>query len=240
MKCAIILPTYRERENLPELIDALVQTRLETLILVVDDNSPDGTGEIADRISASNSSVRVLHRASREGYGRALTAAFKHILVTMPDVDRVITMDADFSHQPRHLPAILEGLETSDLVVGSRYVRGGGVVNWSFHRRLLSRCGNSYVRAVTGMRVHDCTSGFVGYRRRVLESIDLDTLRAHGYSFLIELKLRAAQSGCSIAEVPIVFVERARGESKMNLRIALEALALVWKLRLGSTTASRR
>lgn len=231
MKTALIIPTYRERENLRPICEAIVNLEVDCYIVVVDDNSPDGTGNVADEIAAMYPGIRVIHRPCREGYGRALVAAFRYILANLPEVEYLISLDADFSHQPQYLPTLIEGLSQADVVVGSRYVSGGGVVNWSLRRRLLSRLGNAYARLMTRLPIHDCTSGFTGYRRKVIESLPLDRLRAQGYSFLIEMKYRAHEQGFAVKEFPIVFVERARGTSKMNYRIALEALALVWKLR---------
>lgn len=231
MKSALIIPTFREKENLPSICEAVVNLGVDCYIVVVDDNSPDGTGDVADEIAALHPEVRVIHRPGREGYGRALVAAFRYVITNLPEVEYMISMDADFSHQPRYLPTLMENLSHADVVVGSRYIPGGGVVNWSLRRRLLSRLGNAYARLMTRLPIHDCTSGFMGYRRKVIESLPLDLLRVQGYSFLIEMKYRAYERGFAVKEFPIVFVERARGTSKMNFRIALEALALVWKLR---------
>lgn len=231
MKRALIIPTFREKENLPSICEAVVNLGVDCYIVVVDDNSPDGTGDVADEIAALHPEVRVIHRPGREGYGRALVAAFRYVITNLPDVEYLISMDADFSHQPRYLPTLMENLSHADVVVGSRYIPGGGVVNWSLRRRLLSRLGNAYARLMTRLPIHDCTSGFMGYRRKVIESLPLDLLRVQGYSFLIEMKYRAYERGFAVKEFPIVFVERVRGTSKMNFRIALEALALVWKLR---------
>ena len=231
MNTALIIPTYREKENLPSICEAIVSLGVDCYIVVVDDNSPDGTGVVADEIAAIHPEVRVIHRPGREGYGRALVTAFRYVLANLPEVEYLISMDADFSHQPRYLPTLIENLSQADVVVGSRYIPGGGVVNWSLRRRLLSRLGNAYARLITRLPIHDCTSGFTGYRRRVIESLPLDHLRIQGYSFLIEMKYLAYEKGFAVKEFPIVFVERARGISKMNYQIALEALALVWKLR---------
>lgn len=231
MRCAVVVPTYKERENIERLAVMISDLGLDTLLVIVDDASPDGTGDVADRLAAGNRDVRVIHRPAKEGYGRALTAGFLEVLGNAPDVDALISMDADLSHPPRYLPAVMKALADHDVVIGSRYVDGGGILNWSMPRRLLSRFGNLYARILTGLPVRDCTSGFVAYRRRVLESIPLSTLQAQGYSFLIEMKCLVRRAGFSIAEVPIQFVEREAGESKMTARIAFEALRLVWRLR---------
>ncbi len=231
MKMTVIIPTYNEGENLRLLTESILQLGLDFRILIVDDNSPDGTGRIADDMAAAIPAIGVLHRPGREGYGRALTAGFRHVLAHEPEVEALLSMDADFSHQPRYLPVFAQALIDHDVVIGSRYVRGGGVANWGLHRRLLSRGGNLYTRCITGLAIRDCTSGFAAYRRRVLESLKFEDLGAQGYSFLIELKFLIAQSGASVKEIPITFIERQRGTSKMHLGIAAEALLLAWKLR---------
>ncbi|HXX31995.1 MAG TPA: polyprenol monophosphomannose synthase, partial [Myxococcaceae bacterium] len=198
--------------------------------LVVDDSSPDGTGDLADALSARNPRVHVLHRARKEGLGRAYLAAFAWALAR--PYAYVLEMDADFSHPPRFLPALLDRAEAGvDLVLGSRYVPGGGTLNWGFLRRLISRGGSLYARVLLGLPVRDLTGGFKCFRRRVLESIDLAQVRSTGYAFQIELTYRASRKGFRVEEIPIVFEDRRVGQSKMSKRIVLEALTMVWKLR---------
>src|SRR5829696_7745870 len=231
------LPTYNEAENLEAIVGA-VSARLEEAapsdwrLLVVDDASPDGTGDLADRLAAQAERVEVLHRPGKQGLGPAYLAGFRHSLAGGAEL--VIVMDADFSHDPGHLPAMISAASESDLVLGSRYVRGGEIVNWPPVRRLLSRCGSIYARAILGVKVNDLTSGFRCIRRRVLETVEPSTLRAQGYVFNIELTYRALLAGFTVAEVPICFRDREAGESKMSLPIALEALLLVPRLRRDS------
>jgi dolichol-phosphate mannosyltransferase len=230
----LFLPTYNEAENL-EAIVAAAARRLEEAVpgdwclLVVDDDSPDGTGQIADRLAAENPAVEVLHRTGKQGLGRAYLAGFEHALARGAEV--VIVMDADFSHDPDHLPAMLAASEHSDLVLGSRYVAGGRIENWPPLRRLLSRSGSLYARLMLGVKVRDLTSGFRCVRRRVLETVEPSTLRSQGYVFNIELTYRTLLAGLTVTEVPICFRDREEGESKMSLPIAMEALMLVPRLR---------
>jgi dolichol-phosphate mannosyltransferase len=228
----IIVPTYNERDNLPEIIAAVHRELPEADVLVVDDASPDGTGEIADAIAARDPKVSVLHRQGKLGLGTAYIAGFKHALGR--DYQFVFEMDCDFSHDPRYLPLMLQHARAgADLVLGSRYVDGGGTVNWGPVRKLISRGGSLYARTILGVGVHDLTGGFKCFRRRVLEKIDLDGVSAQGYGFQIEMTYRALKHGFRVEEVPIVFVDRRVGQSKMSKKIFLEALTLVWKLRLG-------
>ena len=230
----LFLPTYNEAGNIEGLVRAAA-TRLEALasgdwrVLVVDDASPDGTGEIADRLAEEIDGVEVLHRAGKEGLGRAYLAGFAHAVEG--GAEHVIVMDADFSHDPAHLPAMLEAARHSDLVLGSRYVDGGSIADWPPLRRLLSRFGSAYARRMLGVQVHDLTSGFRCVSRRVLLTVEPSTLRAQGYVFNIELTYRALHAGFDVHEVPICFRDRKAGESKMSLPIAFEALMLVPKLR---------
>jgi dolichol-phosphate mannosyltransferase len=225
----LILPTYNEAEN----VDAIVRAALEQLattgrehtVLVVDDGSPDGTGRIADRLAEEHDAVRVLHRARKEGLGRAYLAGFD--LALSEGAELVLEMDADFSHDPADLPRLIAASDDADLVLGSRYVEGGGVENWGALRRMLSRGGSWYARALLRVPVRDLTGGFKCFHRRVLEGIDLNGVHADGYGFQIELTYRAIQAGFSIREIPIRFRERREGHSKMTARIALEA---VWKV----------
>ena len=225
----LILPTYNEADNLEALVRAVLPqlegTGLAHTVLVVDDGSPDGTGEIADRLAADLSPVRVLHRARKQGLGRAYLAGFE--LALDAGADLVMEMDADFSHDPRDVPRLIAAAGAADLVLGSRYVPGGGVENWGLSRRLLSRGGCAYARVLLGIPVRDLTGGFKCFNRRVLEAIDLAEVRADGYAFQIELTYRAVRAGFRVAEVPILFRERRDGASKMTARVTLEA---VWKV----------
>jgi dolichol-phosphate mannosyltransferase len=225
----LILPTYNEAENVEAVVRAalaqLAATGLEHAVLVVDDNSPDGTGEIADRLAAELPPVRVLHRESKDGLGRAYLAGFEVALAAGADL--ILEMDADFSHDPADLQRLIAAAGAADLVLGSRYVPGGGVENWGTLRRALSRGGSWYARVVLGVPVRDLTGGFKCFNRRVLEAIDRTDVRADGYGFQIEVTYRAIEAGFTVAEVPILFRERREGNSKMTARIALEA---VWKV----------
>jgi dolichol-phosphate mannosyltransferase len=225
----LILPTYNEADNLEALVRAVLPqlegTGLAHTVLVVDDGSPDGTGEIADRLAADLSPVRVLHRARKQGLGRAYLAGFE--LALDAGADLMMEMDADFSHDPRDVPRLIAAAGAADLVLGSRYVPGGGVENWGLRRRLLSRGGCAYARVLLRVPVRDLTGGFKCFNRRVLEAIDLADVRADGYAFQIELTYRAVRAGFRVAEVPILFRERRDGASKMTARVTLEA---VWKV----------
>jgi dolichol-phosphate mannosyltransferase len=225
----LVLPTYNEAENLEPLVRAvlpnLAAATPEHRVLIVDDSSPDGTGEIADRLASELEAVEVLHRPAKQGLGRAYLAGFGRALESGADL--VLEMDSDFSHDPADLPRLLGASTGADLVLGSRYVEGGGVTDWGLARRLLSRGGCWYARTILGVDVHDLTGGFKCFRRQVLESLNLRDIRAEGYGFQIELTYRALKEGYTVTEIPIVFRERERGVSKMTPRIALEA---VWKV----------
>jgi dolichol-phosphate mannosyltransferase len=225
----VCLPTYDEAENLRPIVEAILAATPDVDVLVVDDNSPDGTGRLADEIAAREPRVQVLHRAGKEGLGKAYLAGFAWALGR--GYSLVLEMDADFSHDPRYLPALLEKARQADLVLGSRNVPGGGTVNWSLARRLLSRGGSLYARLILGLPVRDLTGGFKCFHREVLEAIDLPTVECSGYAFQIELTFRAFRKGFRIAEVPIVFVDRRVGQSKMSQRIVLEAVRKVWSIR---------
>jgi dolichol-phosphate mannosyltransferase len=230
----LFLPTFNEAENLDAIVRATAR-QLEQVrpgdwrLLVVDDASPDGTGQLADRLAAELPGVEVLHREGKEGLGPAYLAGFEHALAR--GAEFVIVMDADFSHDPGHLPAMIAAAEHSDLVLGSRYVAGGEITNWPRLRRVLSRSGSLYARLMLGVTVRDLTSGFRCVRRRVLETVEPSTLRSQGYVFNIELTYRALLAGFVVKEIPITFRDREEGESKMSLPIAIEALRLVPKLR---------
>jgi dolichol-phosphate mannosyltransferase len=229
-KALIVIPTYNEIENLEPITKAvLARTPSNVHILVVDDGSPDGTGKRADELSASEPRIHVLHRAKKEGLGPAYIAGFRWGF--SQNFDRLIEMDADFSHKPEFLPTMLSLLSENDYVIGSRYVPGGGTVNWGLGRKIISRGGSLYARTVLGAPIRDFTGGFNGWNRKVLESIDLGTLEAGGYSFQIELKYRAFKKGFRCKEFPIIFEDRRVGKSKMSSKIVFEALALVPKLR---------
>jgi dolichol-phosphate mannosyltransferase len=230
-RALVCIPTYNEADNLELITRAVLETEPRVDILVVDDNSPDGTGQLADRLAEKEPRVRVLHREKKEGLGRAYLAAFRWALAE--GYEYIIEMDADFSHDPRYLPALLNAAEAgADLVLGSRYVTGGGTVNWGIGRQVISKGGSLYARTILGVGIHDLTSGFKCFRRHVLESIDLDQVQSTGYAFQIELTYRTLKKGLTVREVPIVFEDRRVGQSKMSRKIFLEALTMVWKLRL--------
>jgi dolichol-phosphate mannosyltransferase len=229
VKATVCLPTYNERENLEKMVRALGPHGVR--VLVADDNSPDGTGEIADRLAQELDYVDVLHRPQKEGIGPAYIAAFRHALQT--DTDLVLEMDCDFSHDPADVPRLIAACEAgADIALGSRYVPGGGTRNWGLVRRIVSWGGSFYARVILGLRIHDLTGGFKCFRRGVLETIDLDAIHSKGYAFQIELTYRAARRGFRVVEVPIVFVDRTEGTSKMSRTIFLEAVVKVPLLRL--------
>ncbi|MGH2916165.1 MAG: polyprenol monophosphomannose synthase [Solirubrobacteraceae bacterium] len=239
----LVIPTFNEAENLERIVHAAgaelqIAAPGAYRILIVDDNSPDGTGAIADDLAAAHDWVSVLHRPGKSGLGQAYLAGFAHALEAGAQL--VIEMDADFSHDPRHLPQLLAAAERADLVLGSRYVPGGGVRNWGLTRRLVSRGGGLYARLILGVRVRDLTGGFKCIRREVLEAIDLPSVRAAGYVFQIEVTYRAILAGFTVVEVPIVFADRTVGTSKMSGRIALEAMLLVPLMKRSATAALRR
>lgn len=226
----VIIPTYNERENLEPISAAVLAADPRVDILVVDDNSPDGTGQLADALASSQPRIKVLHREKKQGLGRAYLHAFQWALEH--GYQFIIEMDADFSHDPRYLPKLLDEAQAgSDLVLGSRYVTGGGTVNWGVGRQLLSQGGSLYARSILGVRVRDLTGGFKCFNRRVLESIDLGAVESSGYAFQIELTYRALKKGFTVKELPIVFEDRRVGQSKMSRKIFVEALTMVWKLR---------
>lgn len=225
----VCIPTYNERENIADIIPAVLGRLPGAHILVVDDNSPDGTGEIAEALAADDVRVHVLHRPLKEGLGKAYLDAFSWGLDA--GYQFLIEFDADFSHDPEYLPKMLEVLQDSDVAVGSRRVEGGGVANWGIHRRFLSWGGSLYARTVLGVKVRDLTGGMNAFRREVLEAIDYRSIRSTGYAFQIEIKYRCLQKGFRVAEFPIVFPDRVRGESKMSTRIMGEAMRQVLRLR---------
>jgi dolichol-phosphate mannosyltransferase len=226
-RACVILPTYNERDNVPEIVPAILRASPLVDVLVVDDSSPDGTGVVADALAARDPRVRVLHRARKDGLGRAYLAGFEDALAR--GYGRIVEMDADFSHDPAVLPALLG--TGADVALGSRYVPGGKTVNWGAGRRLLSRGGSLYARAILGVGIADLTGGFKCFRREVLERLDLSTVRSTGYAFQIELTYRALRRGFRVVEIPITFADRRVGQSKMSRRIVAEALWMVWKIR---------
>ncbi len=228
-RAVICLPTYDERENLAPILQAIHQAAPDVDVLVVDDDSPDGTGRLADEIAARDRRVKVLHRERKEGLGRAYLAGFAWALAR--GYGLVLEMDADFSHDPRHLPALLAASCNADLVLGSRYVPGGGTVHWGLGRRLVSRGGSLYARTILRVPVRDLTGGFKCFRREVLEALDLESVECSGYAFQIELTYRAIRRGFRVVEIPIVFADRRVGRSKMSRRIVLEAMRKVWSMR---------
>ena len=235
----LILPTYNEAENIEPFVDAVSEMLpAGSRILIVDDGSPDGTGEIADRLAAQRENLSVMHRPRKEGLGPAYVAGFRAALAGGADL--IVEMDADFSHEPAYLPRLLEAAERADLVIGSRYVDGGGVGDWGRLRRAISRGGSAYARLVLGVGVTDLTAGFKCFRREVLEAIDLDTIQSKGYAFQVELTYRAIQHGFRVVEVPIVFRDRRVGTSKMSRRIVAEAIWRVPLLRFNRKRSGRR
>ena len=231
MNVLVVVPTYNERENLPILargVLALPGFRL----LVVDDGSPDGTGAVADALAREYPGrVEVMHRTGKRGLGRSYIDGLRHALSTT-DADLICQMDADLSHNPEYLPALTAATANADLVIGSRYLNGVSVVNWPLHRIFLSAFGNRYIRAVTQLSPSDCTSGFRCWRRDALARLPLDTMVSDGYAFLVEMLFDAARNGARIAEVPIIFVERRQGQSKLSSNVLLESLIMPWRLTL--------
>jgi len=228
----VILPTYNEADNVEAMVEAVkAKLKGDDRILIVDDNSPDGTGRIADRLAAADEQVVVLHRAEKQGLGPAYLAGFTRALDGGADL--IIQMDADFSHDPAYLPRLLAGSELADLVIGSRYVPGGGITEWGQVRRLLSRGGSIYSRAILGTDIKDMTGGFKCFHRKVLETIPFDEIAASGYSFQVEMTYRVIKAGFSVMEVPITFRERQAGTSKMSTSIVAEAAWKVPAMRFG-------
>jgi dolichol-phosphate mannosyltransferase len=232
-KAIVIIPTYNELHNVKKLIpEVLSLYDKEIDILVVDDNSPDGTGKFVEELSKSNEKVHVLIREKKMGLGTAYCAGFKYAL--QQGYDYIFEMDADFSHDPKELANFLVAIKDYDLVIGSRYLTGVNVINWPMQRLLLSFFANKYTRIITGMPITDSTGGFKCFRRKVLESIDLDKIKSNGYSFQIEMNFKTWKKGFKIGEIPIIFYDRQLGKSKMSKKIVREAALLVWKLRFRS------
>jgi dolichol-phosphate mannosyltransferase len=232
----IILPTYNERENIKHFVEALQNVfksnKLDGHIIIVDDNSPDGTGKIADGLASRYPNLSVIHRPQKQGIGPAYVAGFKKALQT--DTRYIFEMDCDFSHDPAYVPVFLNAIADADLVLGSRYVPGGKVKNWGLGRRIISRGGGLYAKWILGVNVNDLTGGLKCFRREVLEALDLDSVSSQGYGFQIELTYRAIKKGFRVKEIPITFSDRQIGQSKMSRKIVLEAALLVWKLRMRS------
>ena len=224
----IVMPTYNERDNLPRMAQQLLQLPAKVDLLVVDDNSPDGTGKLADELAAKHPEIHVLHRAEKNGLGRAYLAGFQWALER--NYEFVFEMDGDFSHNPDDVPSFLKAAQDADLVIGSRYRNGIRVINWPLKRLMLSMGAGQYVRAITGMPISDPTGGYKCFRRKTLLSLDLEAIRSNGYSFQIEMSHKIWRQGLRIAEVPIVFTDRFVGTSKMSRKIVWEALFMVWRL----------
>ena len=226
----VIVPTYNEAENLPQIVPEILRQDPRLEVLVVDDNSPDGTGDLADRMAQTKTRVHVLHRQAKEGLGRAYLAGFQWGLEQ--GYQAMFEMDADFSHDPAFLPRFLVAIEDADLVLGSRYATGVNVINWPISRLLLSLGANLYARWITGLPLSDSTGGFKCFRREVLAAIDFSKVRSNGYAFQIEMSFRAWKKGVRLKEIPIIFHDRVEGQSKMSKRIVREAIWMVWWLRL--------
>jgi dolichol-phosphate mannosyltransferase len=232
MRSVVVLPTYNEAENIALFLRAVREAAPSTNVLVVDDNSPDGTGRIADEVGAEVGGVDVLHRPGKDGLGSAYREGFARVLGG--DYDVVLSMDADFSHDPRQIVDFVNRIEEgADLVIGSRYVSGGGTTDWPVRRQLLSRWGNAYTRSILRVPARDCTSGYRAYRAEALASIDPTSTSAEGYAFLTELVRRLARNGAEVVEIPIIFRDRTRGRSKMSGRIIVESMLLVTRWGLG-------
>ncbi|KAB2925497.1 MAG: polyprenol monophosphomannose synthase [Bacteroidetes bacterium] len=231
-KALVIIPTYNESQNAEKIItEVLAQTEM-VQVLIVDDNSPDGTADIVKKMMEANPRIHLLQRERKLGLGTAYVAGFKYAIAH--GFDFIFEMDADFSHNPKEVPIMLGKMDECDVLIGSRYIKGVNVVNWPMKRLILSYSANIYTRIITGMPVHDATAGFKCYKRKVLETIDLDAIRSNGYAFQIETNFMAWRKGFIIKEMPIVFVDRRVGVSKMNKKIVYEAAFMVWKLKLQS------
>ncbi len=232
----VLIPTYNERENITSIVQQVVRTA-PVDVLIIDDNSPDGTGQVADAMAEADRRIHVLHREGKQGLGKAYLAGFRWALAK--PYKYIFEMDADFSHQPRYLPAFLEAIRSADIVLGSRYVDGGGTVNWGILRQIISRGGSLYARTILNagfppgkLQIRDLTGGFKCFRREVLEALDLDSVQSTGYAFQIELTYRAYRKGFIIKEIPIIFYEREAGRSKMSHKIVVEAMARVPEIRI--------
>ena len=232
MKILIIIPTYNELENLPKLLPEVLSKDENINVLIVDDNSPDGTAGFVERQIKVDNRIHLIKRPSKQGLGTAYIAGFKYALHNNFQI--VFEMDADFSHDPKEIPRFLDEIKNSDVVLGSRYINGVNVINWPLRRLLLSSFANLYTRIITGLPVHDATGGYKCFNRKVLEAIDLDRVKSNGYAFQIEMTFKAWKKGFKVKEIPIIFVDRVKGKSKMSKKIVREAVTMVWKLRIKS------
>ncbi len=232
MKAMVVVPTYNERDNIERLIADILAQDEGIEALVVDDNSPDGTGDVVDRMKEGNPRLHLLRRSGKLGLGSAYRDGFRFAMGK--DVDYIVEMDADFSHDPAMLPVFFEKIKNYDLVIGSRYLNGVSVINWPLRRLMLSCFANFYTRLITGLGISDCTGGFKCFRREVIEAIDLSRIKSDGYSFQIEMNYLCAEKGFRIGEIPIIFIDRHAGSSKMSKKIVREAVLVVWKLKIGS------
>ena len=232
MKAMAVIPTYNERDNIEKLVDEILALGEDIHILIVDDNSPDGTGKIADELVEKHEEVHVMHRRGKLGLGTAYREGFRYALDA--GAEFIVQMDADFSHNPERIPEFLEKAQEADVVIGSRYLNGVSVVNWPIRRLMLSYGANVYTRLITGLTTTDCTGGFKCFKRKVLETIDLEKIRSDGYSFQIEMNYRSVELGFRVEETPIIFIDRHAGSSKMSKKIVREAVIMVWRLRLGA------
>ena len=237
MKTIIVVPTYNEKDNIENLVNEILGLNLDIHVLIVDDNSPDGTGDIVDELVGRLDEVHVIHRSGKLGLGSAYREGFRYALNA--GAEYIIEMDADFSHNPDRIPLLLEKAESADVVVGSRYLNGVSVVNWPIRRLMLSYFANIYTRVITGLKISDCTGGYKCFNRKVLAAIDLDSIKSDGYSFQIEMNVRCIERGFKIDEIPIIFIDRHAGTSKMSKKIVREAVFMVWRLRLGSFCRKR-
>lgn len=228
MKTCVIVPTYNEKENIVDLVTQLLELPVKAYVIVVDDNSPDGTGDLADKLAADSERVSVIHRAGKLGLGTAYIAGFKKGLAD--GADRLITMDADFSHNPSYIPELVALADYYHITIGSRYIPEGGVVNWELRRRFLSWGANAFARTTLGLKANDCTAGFRCYHREVLQHIDLDRIFSNGYSFLVEMLFKCQRMGYTVGEIPIIFANRERGTSKISQREIYKAMYTVGRL----------
>lgn len=228
MMVTIIVPTYNEIENITDLVTQLLALPLNASVIVVDDNSPDGTGAAADALAAENERVSVIHRRGKLGLGTAYIAGFKKAMADGATL--IVTMDADFSHHPKYIPAMVDLAGEHHITIGSRYVPGGGVANWEWYRQFLSWGANQFAKVMLGLKAHDCTAGFRCYHRNVLQSINLDGIFSNGYSFLVEMAYRCQKLGCSFGETPIIFANRTRGDSKISQTEIFKAMYTVFRL----------
>ena len=232
MKTLIIIPTYNELENLPRLLPEVLSKDESIEVLIVDDNSPDGTAAFVENEMKINNRIHLIIRQSKQGLGTAYIAGFKYALQNNFQI--IFEMDADFSHDPKEIPRFLDEIKNSDVILGSRYINGVNVINWPLRRLLLSSFANLYTRVITGMPIYDATGGFKCFRREVLEAIDLGRVTSNGYAFQIEMTFKAWKKGFKVKEIPIIFVDRVKGKSKMSKKIVREAVTMVWKLRIKS------